>query len=522
MMMRLTLFCVGSLVMLMTNAACAGSNSALTEEPKPDDTSTETPAVDDDADQVTTHYTYSEKMSLGYHNPLSDYMFFADPTAVEYEGRLYVYGTNDTQQLKEGIPGEDNTYEKIHSFQVVSTEDMVNWTYHGTIDVKEIAPNGRGVSWAPSIVSRVEADGLTHFYMFYSSSGAGVGLITATNPLGPWTAPLGDKDFIDYTNPAVGDCPNPFDPGVVIDGNGTAWLAFGGGVASTGTDYQPGSSRICRLSADMLSVDGDIQPIPAPYFFEASELYYIANKWIYLYNTSWKKRSQWDITGFDAPSSCCMSYMTSTTPLDPSSWKYQGVALRNPGQEGMEYGNNHTHIHKYKGTYYMLYHTLHYQTSIGVSGGYRSICVDPIDVDEATGNITCGKMTHKGIEQLSPIDGFQVQPASQAAATYGITYEQGDQVGEMIVHGTGAGQVFRVNGVSANGATSMRLRVKGTGSIYLRSNTPDGQLIGKVNFDTADWSDCTLEITTPLTEATDLCFSFGPGDFSFKEWQFNK
>lgn len=41
------------------------------------------------------------KLGLGSHNPLIDFQFTADPTAVEYEGRLYVYGTNDQQQFEQ-------------------------------------------------------------------------------------------------------------------------------------------------------------------------------------------------------------------------------------------------------------------------------------------------------------------------------------------------------------------------------------------------------------------------------------
>ena len=35
-------------------------------------------------------------------NPISPNIFCADPTGVEYEGRLYVYGTNDQQQAEQG------------------------------------------------------------------------------------------------------------------------------------------------------------------------------------------------------------------------------------------------------------------------------------------------------------------------------------------------------------------------------------------------------------------------------------
>lgn len=61
-----------------------------------------------------------------FNNPISPDFFCADPTAVEYNGRLYVYGTNDHQQFEAAGPDVDNTYEKIKSLLVFSTEDMVN------------------------------------------------------------------------------------------------------------------------------------------------------------------------------------------------------------------------------------------------------------------------------------------------------------------------------------------------------------------------------------------------------------
>ena len=123
-------------------------------------------------------------------NPISAQIYCADPTAVEYGGRLYVYGTNDHQQYESvGAEGK-NTYGDIRSIVVFSTEDMVNWTYHGAIDVGAIAP-WIYASWAPTIISRVEEDGLTHFYLYFSNSGAGVGVITSTDPVTGWSDPLG-------------------------------------------------------------------------------------------------------------------------------------------------------------------------------------------------------------------------------------------------------------------------------------------------------------------------------------------
>lgn len=125
-------------------------------------------------------------------NPISGSVFCADPTAVEYEGRLYVYCTNDHQQSELDTT---NDYDQINSLVIFSTDDMVNWTYHGRIPVKEIAP-WVGTSWAPSIVSRVEDDGLTHFYLYFSYNSAGVGVLTSTDPVTGWTDPLG-KPLVD-------------------------------------------------------------------------------------------------------------------------------------------------------------------------------------------------------------------------------------------------------------------------------------------------------------------------------------
>ena len=154
-------------------------------------------------------------------NPISPNIFCADPTAVEYNGRLYVYGTNDQQQSEEGTK---NDYAHIKSLVVFSTDDMVNWIYHGRIEVGEIAPWIYN-SWAPSIVSRVEDDGLTHFYLYFSNSGNGVGVITSTDPVRPWTDPLCSPLLYQHI-PGPYTCPAPFPPGVSIAPPSSRLLPF--------------------------------------------------------------------------------------------------------------------------------------------------------------------------------------------------------------------------------------------------------------------------------------------------------
>ncbi|MBQ8296475.1 MAG: family 43 glycosylhydrolase [Ruminococcus sp.] len=379
----------------------------------------------------------SDKISTGnykdtdYNNPVSSDFFCADPTSVEYNGRLYLIGTNDHEQFEAKGPDVDNTYECIKSMVVLSTDDMVNWTYHGEINIGEIAPWIIN-SWAPSVVSRVEDDGKTHFYLYFSNNGLGVGVIHATDPTGPWDDPLGEP-LISTSTPGLTDCPNPFDPGAVIDDNGVGWLSFGAGKASDGTTYMPGSNRIVRLGEDMVSIDSEFAEIPAPYHFEASELNYINGTYVYTYNTDWSDHTeQWDYD-CEVPSACSMVYMTTKTPLDPDSWEMKGEYFKNPGLSGFDYSNNHTHLHKFNDNYYIFYHTLMLKQGMGISGSYRSLNVDTINVDEETVTIEKTGGTKKGVSSIVCVDPFEVNQAAELNNTADISFDTSDAKNPVVI-----------------------------------------------------------------------------------------
>ena len=48
----------------------------------------------------------------------------------------------------------------------------------------------------------------------------------------------------------------------------------------------------------------------------------------------------------------------------------------------MSDSNNHTHLVKFQGKYYLFYHSLGLQDSRDLKVGVRSICVEEIEVDE--------------------------------------------------------------------------------------------------------------------------------------------
>lgn len=437
---------------------------------------------------------------------------------MEYDGRLYVYGTNDQQQYDAVGSDGSNTYEKIKSIVMLSTDDMINWTYHGIIDIEKISPWALA-SWAPSVTSRVEEDGKTHFYLYYSNSGCGVGVVTAESPVGPWTDPLG-KPLISTSTKGLKDCPNPFDPGVCIDENGVGWLSFGGGKASGGSEYMPGSTRIVRLGDDMISFASDFIEIPAPYFFEASELNYIGGEYVYTYNTSWDNRIQWENKEFTRPAACSMAYMTTKTPLDAESWEYRGDYFKNPGEQGLEYSNNHTHLQKYADKYYLLYHALFPQKALGTDGGFRSLCVNEISVNEKTVEIANGSGTKKGVEQIKNIDPYAVNQAETLFTASDISYADTEENGNMLISGNKGSWTY-VSGVNFSKKDAMfAAKVKGKGRIEVYADSIDGKPIAAVEFNCNEFKKVYTDDVKKIEGIHNIYFVISGGNMLFDEWQF--
>ena len=478
-------------------------------------------------------------------NPISPCVFCADPTAIDYNGRLYVYGTNDHQQyIKNGKTG-GNGYGDIKSLVVFSTDDMVNWTFHGTIDVGKICSSWGwrfAASWAPSAIWRTNANGEDEFFLYFANSGGSVGVLKASSPTGPWTSPL-SKPMIDGNTPGVKPCNWIFDPGAVVDANGQGWIAFGGGDPQpTGSKLWPGNSRIAKLNTSMTGLDGSAVNMPAPYLFEASELNVIGGRYVYTYNTSWSDRDDWNSfegrNGQPAPSTCSMCYMVSDTPLDPDSWTYRGEYVPNEGNFDMGWGNNHTHLQKFKGHYYLFYHSTMLEQSMKEGGamdseasGYRSIGVDEAKVNESTQTISKMTLTRTGVNAIGTMNPYQLQEIETMATCAGISYEDftniskntsisslgNDASGNLQVKMSAGAwtQVRRVD-FGAQGASSLMLRAKGEGTVEIRLGRKAAKPSATFNISSSDMSDYTVQVDAEkfsdtktiffvVTSGTDVC-----------------
>ncbi len=448
-------------------------------------------------------------------NPVSSNIFFADPTSVEYNGRLYVYGTSDQKQY-DVAKSQGNNYGSINELVCYSTEDMVNWRYEQTIHTSEIC-TWAGLSWAPSIISKV-VDGETHFYLYFCNGAGGVGVMTATSPTGPWTDPIG-RPVVDNT--MLGDDPAfwCFDPGVVIDDNGVGWLAFGGGdpAHEDETGVHTGNCRLVQLADDMVTPASEFVKIPTWYHFEANELNYINGTYVLTYCSNYADRYAWKISMGKEPQTCSMVYMTTKTPLDADSWEWGGEYLVNPSDFGFEFSNNHSHLHKFNGKYYILYQNLSLQMNMGETGGFRSINVDEIEVDEANVKIMSGTMTHEGPAQIKNPSALEVREAEESVVVAGIKYEIAD--GRTVVANIDDGDWTYMRALDfGDCVNTFAANVKGKGIIEVRIGSADGKKVGELQFDTDSFEAVSCEIK-PLSGINDLYLIFG-GHFEFDNYQF--
>ena len=488
------------------------------------------------------------------NNPISPCVFCADPTALEYNGRIYVYGTNDHQQFIKNGKKNGNGYGDIKSIVVLSTDDMVNWTFHGTIDVGKLCSSWGwrfAASWAPSVTWRVTEDGTEEFFLYFANSGGSVGVLKANSPIGPWKSPL-SKPMIDGDTPGVSPCHWIFDPGVVIDENGTGWIAFGGGdPGNKGTDLQPNNARFAKLMPSMTAIDGQAVKIPAPYHFEASELNIMDGKFVYTYCSSWSERKDDDWNAYKAeqginvskPGTCTMCYMVSDDPMNPDSWVYKGVCGPHPG---MPSPNNHSHLQKFQGDYYYFYHwgplmknMLDANAIDSSCDGYRSICVNKATVNETTQTITPVVQELSGVTEIRNMNPYELQEAETMATCGGISYEDFTNIQKntrISTLGNDASSNLQVQmragswimqrriDFGTTGAAKFMLRAKGTGTLEVRLGRIGARATATIDFSSTEMEDCTVELdASKLQGVKNVFFIVTAADnFYVDAWQFTE
>lgn len=464
------------------------------------------------------------------NNPLMTQRLGADPYAIEYDGRVYIYMTGDVVEYDATGAVKANSYSKINTINVISSADLVNWTDHGSIHAAGASGASKwgNNSWAPAAAVK-EVNGETKFFLYFANSGNGIGVVTSDSPTGPFVDPLGHA-LISRQTPNCSNVEWLFDPAVLVDDDGRAYLYFGGGVPNE--QYAaPGTGRVVELGADMISIIGEPVALDVPYLFEDSGINKIGDTYYYSYCSNFNVSEEaTESLGFASGE---IVTMTSKSPMGP--FTLQGPILKNPGTYFGCYGNNHHCIFQFKGKHYIAYHTQILESRLGVSGGYRSTNINEVTVNE-DGSINMVQANETGVEQVATLNPYESVPAETMATMAGISTVPCDEEsiacgsGNMAVTGIDTGDWIAVKGVEfgTEGAKKFSIDTKlatTTGAIQIRLDNLYGEVIGYVPIPTGDTQEfvtLSTELKTTVTGEHNLFFLFYGNGYELDSWKFSK
>lgn len=297
------------------------------------------------------------------NNPLFTDRFTADPACTVVGDRIYAFVGEDCAS-----PGG---WFSMPHWVAYSSDDMINWEYHGVVlkasDFPHANPYG---AWAAQVV---EKDGKFYFYVTLDDLRNGKHIISVAvgdNPLGPYKpveTPLITDDMTPDSHRPNAD----IDPTVFVDGDGSAWIAWGNG-----------DCYMARLSQDMTRLDGEIRHIglrnysEGPWLFKRKDTYYL-------------------VYAADAPGVQPEQLAYSRSKSLDGEWEYGGL-LTGPARYGFTI---HPSVNEFRDKWYLFYHDGCYLQD-GAPGGdcRRHVCVERLTFNP-DGTINPIRLTHSGLSR---------------------------------------------------------------------------------------------------------------------------
>lgn len=272
-------------------------------------------------------------------NPIFRDTFTADPAPLVVGDTLYVYVGHDEAR-------GDQLYN-ITEWLCYSTQDMQTWTAHGSVLKPTDFKWGVSDAWASQVV---EKDGKFYFFTTVQHGpphvGKAIGVAVSDSPTGPFVDARGSALVIDSTTPG-GRGWNDIDPTVLVDDDGTPYMAWGNGTCF-----------FVKLKPNMIEMDGEIQQIRLER--------YVEGPWLH-------KRGDVYYLTYAGMSGGSEDIRYATAPKITGPWSYQGE-LTGKAKNSFTI---HPGIVEFKGQWYLFYHNATL-TLNGLAGatGRRSVCVE--------------------------------------------------------------------------------------------------------------------------------------------------
>ena len=290
-------------------------------------------------------------------NPIITDKYTADPSAMVYKDKVYLYAGHDE------APAKQERY-MMHEWLVYSSDNMTEWKEHPSPLKATDFAWAKGDAWASQVIER---NGKFYWYVAVehgSIKGKAIGVAVADNPLGPFKDARGSAIITnDMTTEETKISWDDIDPTVFIDDDGQAYLFWG----NTQCYY-------IKLKENMVDQDGPIQKVSLPNFTEAP--------WLH-------KRKGWYYLSYAYQFPEKIAYAMSRKITGP--WEFKGILNEVAGNSN----TNHQAIIDFKGKSYFIYHN----GSIPNDGGSfrRSVCIDRLYYN-ADGTMKRIVMTTEGLK----------------------------------------------------------------------------------------------------------------------------
>lgn len=291
-------------------------------------------------------------------NPLINYKYTADPAALSYKDKLYLYTGHDV------CPARENRYV-MNEWLVFSTNDMKTWTEHPVpLRTTDFAWS-RGDAWASQVIER---NGKFYWYVSTTHAtihGKAIGVAVADNPIGPFKDAKGSAIVTnDLTTQQTKISWDDIDPTVLVDDDNQAYLFWG----NTQCYYVKLKENMIDTIGPIVAVEGLPKYTEAPWIHKNKNWYYLS------YASEFPEK---------------IVYAMSEKITGP--WQYKGILNEVAGNSN----TNHQAIVKFKGKWYFVYHN----GGINTDGGSyrRSVCIDKLSYNK-DGSLKRVIMTSEGVK----------------------------------------------------------------------------------------------------------------------------
>ena len=439
-------------------------------------------------------------------NPIISTMFTPDPAPFVYGDKVYLFADHDE---------EGSTYFHMKDWTLFSTEDMVNWTYLGTMITTETFAWARhgDRAWASQ---GVERNGKWYWYVCCNTATGGDALAVAVadDPQGPWTDAIGKP---------LAEGFGFIDPTVFIDDDGKAYLFWG----NKGLWYG-------ELNDDMISFKDGYQEVPGYHDPECFGELQMKENWAnggkkelmtqYEEGPWLIKRNGTYILSY--PAGGVPEHMAySTAPTINGPWTYRGKIMGEADNSFTIHGGNIT----FKGRDFMFYHN----GGLPGGGGFcRSACVEEFKWND-DGTFPFIPQTKEGVvTPVRNLDPYSRVEAETQAESRGLKVDRNGGKDHFVTD-ISDGDWIRVRSVDFRDCGQKAVIVvvgeqKGKGTIEFYTDDMEGEPFCKVpvNRDNAGFPTAafTYLIDTDVQGVHDVYLKFRcetDNPFTLDWWQFN-